>query len=130
MGFAAVPLNRRLIRLPPKKLARPRPYLLPEQCRQILDAAVFPWRAFYALGAFAGLRAAESLGMDWSNVDLVNGVLLLRQAAGHGELKVMKSAGSMADQPLSAELHQVLTEFRAWRRIELAGIEPSGLLFP
>lgn len=130
LGYAAAPLVRKSIRLPPKGLARERAYLLPEQCRQILEAAPWPWRALFALGAFLGLRAGELLAMEWQHLDLARGVLLVRQAAGHGRLKILKSATSLADLPLSPELLQLLADFRAWRRSELAGVEPSGLLFP
>ena len=49
----------------------------PEEMERILSAAPALTIPFVALGAFAGLRAAETMRMDWSDIDLARGHLVV-----------------------------------------------------
>ena len=49
----------------------------PKEMKRILGAAPALTIPFVALGAFAGLRAAETMRMDWSEIDLERGYLVV-----------------------------------------------------
>ena len=52
----------------------------PDEMKQILNAAPVLTIPFLALGAFAGLRTAETMRMDWSEIDLERGHLVVSAA--------------------------------------------------
>ena len=54
----------------------------PEQARSIIDMAQDPWRAMFAIAAYAGLRAGEILGLSVEDVDLTRGVLSSEKPRG------------------------------------------------
>lgn len=112
LGYASIPLNRRSYRLPPAPARREPRCFTPREARAIIEKSAYPWKAFYALMAFAGLRCSEALGIEWQHVDLVKRLLHIRQAAAMGKLKAVKSSNSAADLPMPDELHAVLEEFR------------------
>lgn len=70
------------------------------QVRNLLEATVGSrWHALFALGATAGLRLSECLGLTWGNVDLDAGELhvrhaLTKMADGRLRRKAPKSAKS------------------------------------
>ena len=49
----------------------------PDEMKKILNAAPVLTIPFLALGAFAGLRTAETMRMDWSEIDLERGHLVV-----------------------------------------------------
>jgi integrase len=58
-------------KIKPVKVERgPPPILTPAQMRAILEKSPRDYVAFFAVGAFAGLRTSELLRLDWSEVDL------------------------------------------------------------
>jgi integrase len=96
----------------------------PAEVASILSASQYPWRALYALLAYAGLRPGEALALEHAHVDLANRRLMIRQAAVMGKIQVCKTKRSEADlwiaEPLFAELSAYF-----------AHSKPTGaLLFP
>lgn len=75
----------------------------------------------FALGALAGLRPGEVLGLDWRDVDLATGRILVRQQVHRGELGPVKDDDSRI-VPILPPLAPVLSEWRL-----LTG--GTGLLF-
>lgn len=112
LGYASVPLNRRTYRLPPAAAFREPRCFTPAESRKIIERSPYPWRAFYALMAYAGLRCSEALGIEWAHIDLQARQLHIRQAATHGKLKTVKSRNSAADLPIPDELHEILSEYQ------------------
>ncbi len=118
--------------IPPRTLAMPksiraeqeRRCLSSAEIRQIIAAAPPPWRTFYAICAFTGLRSGEVLGLRHGDVDLDRRLIHVRQAANHGKLQPLKSKNSRADIPLPEPLARLLVEFRAGEQPE------ASLLFP
>lgn len=129
LGYASVPLNRRTYRLPPAAAFREPRCFTPAESRKIIEGASYPWRAFYALMAYAGLRCSEALGIEWAHIDLQARQLHIRQAATHGKLKTVKSRNSAADLPIADELHSILREYHAQLPAQPDRIEGVGLLF-
>lgn len=115
LGYASVTLNRRSYRLPPRPPPAERRCFTPLEASKIIHGAKNPWKALYALMAYAGLRCSEALGLAWNQVDLQGRQLHIRQAAAMGELKTVKSRNSAADLPMPDELVDVLTDFGIWR---------------
>lgn len=128
LGYASVPLNRRAYRLPPAGARTEPRSFTPEEASKIIEAADYPWRAFYALMAFAGLRCSEALGIEWQHIDLSRRQLHIRQAACMGQVKAVKSHNSAADLPIPDELFVILHlyEFEVDSRSGLLFESPQG----
>lgn len=112
---------------PPGTEKAVREQLTVPQARRVLTAAGDDARWWLAL--FYGMRQGEVLGLDWSNVDLERGILLISETLqtdedGHLFLGSPKSASSVRPIPLVGQIHTRLT--LAW---EAAGRPTSGLVF-
>jgi integrase len=125
MGYGVTPINRRTFKLPPAPPRREERAFTVEESQRILAAAPYPWRALYALMAYAGLRCSEALAIEWRDVGLERNVIRIRQAAAFGKIKAVKSANSAAELPIGPTLARTLEELRAHR-----GGVCVGLLFP
>lgn len=68
----------------------------------ILSALHAPYREFYQLAIYSGLRTGELLGLRWQDVDLANNLLHIRINLTGGIEKEPKTRGSIR----SVELHQ------------------------
>jgi integrase len=124
-GIAAIDIGPRALSLPKRSAPPPAPrcFTLQESAR-ILEAATWPWRALFALQAFLGLRAGESLGLEWSHIDFDAKVIRIRQQASHGRIATTKSTNSAAAVPLPDALAELLKEYATkWVRND------RGLLF-
>ncbi|MGH7996060.1 MAG: tyrosine-type recombinase/integrase [Opitutaceae bacterium] len=65
-------------KIPKRKVVRGTPGILStEQLRRLLNATPFEMLPYIAIGAFAGLRSAEILRLDWRSVDLSRRIILL-----------------------------------------------------
>jgi integrase len=125
-GYAAEVFDSRSVRYPSHVKARARRKVFTaEELGQLLGAAAFPWRAAYGCGAYLGLRCGETLGLDWSDVDLERRTVRIRQSAVIGHLQALKTTRSAATLPLPTELAEILTAYH-----EACGRPADGLLFP
>jgi integrase len=75
----------------------------------VLKAATPHVRLALALCADAGLRAGEVCGLEWQDVDLKDGKLIVRQTVYYGKKDTPKS-GHERQIPLTRRLHALLTE--------------------
>lgn len=138
MGYATVPPDTRSLRLDAKRtIGKPRRIFTLEQAEQILQAAAQPWRALYALLAFAGLRSGEALGLAWPAIDFDKATLTIGQAAYQGKIQTTKTAESAVMMPISERLIDELRAFQIWWQSWCAQAAPlfegelaGGLLFP
>ena len=71
-----------------------------------------PFRAMYAVGAFAGLRPGEVRALEWSDVDFDGRRIHIQRSAG-GPTK----NGETRHVPLAATLAEVLTEWQTHRKL-------------
>jgi integrase len=116
-GIAAVMIGPRELAFPKESRARRarRCYTI-EETQRILSHAEWPWRALYALQAYLGLRAGESLAIEWPHIDFAAKQIRIRQQAAHGELATLKSTNSTAALPLPDPLAAVLRSYReVWK---------------
>jgi integrase len=116
-GIAAVAIGPRELALPRETRPRQSPRCFSVRDTQcILAAAEWPWRALFALQAYLGLRAGESLGLAWSDIDVSAKVVRVRQQASHGRLATLKSLNSVAALPLPDPLAAILNAYReVWK---------------
>lgn len=124
-GYGACKIDPRDVKLPAAGVEREPAYFDAAAIERILAAAELPWRALYALMAFAGLRIGEALGITWGQVELEARLLKVRQAATNGELAPLKTKTSRGDVPIVDELATILAAFR--ERTPDTG--PADLLF-
>jgi integrase len=96
------------------------------ELRAMLDADGLLWfRAFLAIAVYAGLRASESRGLPWPNLDLDAGIIKVRQRADFaGRIGPPKSKASNRDVDMTPSVRRLLQE------LYLAhGRPPDGLVF-
>jgi integrase len=97
-----------------------------EELRALLAAATGSFRPFLVAAIFTGLRASELRGLTWSNVDLENGSIHVRQRADRwGKMGPPKSRAGNRDVPMSPMVRNTLRE---WKLACPNG--PLGLVFP
>jgi integrase len=78
----------------------------------------------FAVLAMLGLRISEGLGLDWCDVDLHSGTMLVRAQYSRGHLRRLKTVASNAPLPLDPKLKAILTTY--W---EQQGRPVSGIVF-
>ena len=84
--------------VPRVRQKRPAPNPVPEAALyQAMQEAPPDMRRMLALGAMAGLRAAEIACVKWSDLDHGNGVLWVREGKGSKDRSVPLSAGLLAE---------------------------------
>jgi len=98
----------------------------PEEIKAILAAAGPRTKPLLMVAAFTGLRSSELRGLRWSDVDLKNGELHVRQRADrYGVIGKPKSKAGYRTVPLGPLVLKVLREWK------LAGPKGKlGLVFP
>jgi integrase len=97
-----------------------------EELRTILDKAAGRWRPLIVTAIFTGMRASELRGLPWSNVDLDDAVIHVRQRADQwGTIGKPKSKAGNRDIPLTP---MAVNALRKWREECPAG--DLGLVFP
>jgi integrase len=85
----------------------------PAEVRAILTAAAGWLRPFLMVAAMTGLRASELRGLAWVDVDLVKGILTVRQRADRwGVMGEPKSAAGRRTIPLPPS---VVTALKEWK---------------
>jgi integrase len=94
------------------------------EARALLNAvAGDQWEALVVLGVALGLRPGELRGLSWRDVDLVAGVIHVRQQAKHennraklGELKTERSRRSLRCPAFVVEALRRRQELQEWER--------------
>lgn len=69
------------------------PFTLPE-VEKIIQHAPEHFKAYYITRFFTGLRTGEIDGLMWTDVDLINKTLTVRQSLSKGEVSGLKTEGS------------------------------------
>lgn len=79
------------------------------QVDAILTASLPAWRLAFGLACYAGLRAGEVRALRWMDVDIADGLLVVRLARTQGVTSTPKS-GHEREIPLSTDLLAMLRE--------------------
>lgn len=113
-GLAARPPSSSVVTLPKDEavnaIVRQKAFTNLE-CERIFAAATAEDRTAFALGRYAGLRASEILGLTWSLVNLEAGTVHVRQQALDGEIRPLKTKGSVALLQAPPELLEQLRTY-------------------
>jgi integrase len=96
------------------------------ELKLLMENAPAKWRALLIVAIFTGMRASELRGLSWANVDLVAGVIHVRQRAdAWASIGAPKSKAGKRDIPLPPI---VINTLAAWKKQCPAG--DLDLVFP
>jgi integrase len=109
----------------PKKGRKKLIALTKEQVERILSVSTQTQRIAFFLAAFAGLRAGEVRALRWADVDLNQGVLVVRFSESKGETSTPKS-GHERVVPLASQLLTLLRYARPPHGRGLVSTTKSG----
>ena len=98
-------------------------FLTPEECLQLLNAAVGIWRDMIAVVLGNGLRFGELIALKWEDVDFEAGELIIRQSYAKGVLGSTKS-NRIRRIPMSDSIHA--TFFRTRKKEGLVFARSQG----
>lgn len=113
-----------LVRQSAKRLTTPRK-LTVEEFQELLDELKDPFRAMVILAGCLGLRVGEILGLQWQDVDLLNGRLHIRRDVYQYVVDDVKTSTSEASLPLAPE---IVHELLRWRT-QASFIQPADFVF-
>lgn len=82
-----------------------------DDVRRVFGALPEPISVAFAIGALAGLRTGEVLGVDWRDVDLSTRRLIIRQQVRHGRVGPLKDEDSRLI-PILSPLFPILAEWK------------------
>jgi integrase len=83
------------------------------QMKTLMDAATPRWRPLLVAAMFTGMRASELRGLPWSDVDLDEGIIHVRQRAdAWGTIGKPKSKAGARDIPLAPIVVNTLREWK------------------
>ncbi len=88
------------LKLPPPELKRERRYLTPQQAQKLLAVLAEPGRTIVLVAILSGLRIGEILALRWKYLDLLAGIIRVRESVYEGRFGTPKTASSKRDLPM------------------------------
>lgn len=85
-----------------------------EESEALIDGADDEWRTMIMVGIKCGLRQGELLGLQWQDVDLKNGRIIVRRSVVRGRVKSTKSR-RIREVPLGNDVSAQLAKHRHLR---------------
>jgi len=76
-------------------------YLTPVEVQRLLTALPEPCHVLVLVATLTGLRIGEILALRWKNLDLVRGVIQVRETVSEGRFGTPKTKSSRRDVPMS-----------------------------
>jgi len=113
----------RTTRLPRRGPIQEKPAIAPEKIRALLAALPEPSRSIASLLVFTGMRVGELLAVRWSDVDLTNGMVRIRQTVYEGHFGEPKTRRSNRTVPLGPKGIEILSALKS------PTVNPDGLVF-
>lgn len=101
------PMSLVTIRNASKRMNKPR-VLSVEEFQRLIAILTEPYRTIAILGGCLGLRISEVLGLQWKDIDWLNGELRLERAVVKQKTGEVKTHHSAKPLPLDAQLLEVL----------------------
>ena len=84
-----------------------------EEVGMIRDTIRADYRDYISVRFLTGMRSGEINGLRWRNVDLEQGLILVRETQSGGELQDWaKNAGSIRDIPIVPQVREILQRLR------------------
>jgi len=104
-----------------------------KELKRLLDQAGKKWKPLLAVGALAGLRIGEALGLQWRDVDFDAGLIHVSRTLGRdgqpGEPKTDRAKRSVGLAPELAALlkeHRIASPYKAPTSFVFAGPDGKG----
>jgi integrase len=113
-------------KLPPRPVRRSARHLLPDQVRKLVAEIPEPYRLMVIIAVLTGLRRGELFALRWGALDLMKGVLEVRESVYNGHFSTPKTRSSARRVPLSSTLLKLLLD----RRASLKSAADEDLVFP
>jgi integrase len=103
-----------------------------QELKALIDSAPDRWRAYFVTAIFTGMRSSELRGLLWSDIDLANATLHVRQRADQwGQIGPPKSGAGRRDIPLAPIVVNALRRHRLASPGEFVFINTEGgILLP
>jgi len=106
-----VPNNpMRGLKMPERRLKRPRRFLTVDEIRRLIAASREPIRTIILLATLTGLRIGEILVLRWGRIDLLRGTLLVAETCYKGQSGSPKTRASRREVPLAPAVVRELKE--------------------
>ena len=87
-----------------------RVFLNPKEVTKLLNSLLEPCHTLVLVAVLTGLRIGEILALRWKNLDLIRGVIQVRETVSEGKFGSPKTKSSRRDVPMS---HPVREAFKA-----------------
>lgn len=79
----------------------------------LAGADTMPYRAFYGVLLFTGIRGGEALGLKWEDLDFASREINIRRAISRGREATPKTRASIRRKKMSGELYTALLNHKA-----------------
>lgn len=83
-------------------------YLTPAEVLRLSSSLSEPCRTLVIVAVLTGMRIGEILALRWKNLDLLRGVIRIRESVSEGRFGAPKTKSSKRDVPISEPLRQAL----------------------
>ena len=110
-GYSAREIDLKKLVLPDRN-SYVAPHFTLSQVESIFNLAQEPWRTFFVVLAMTGMRAGETLGLQWADIDFNHNCIHIRRSAWYGKVQSTKSKTSSAPITLPGALASVLSEYK------------------
>jgi integrase len=113
-------LRLKAVKLPKKRRVAAVPYFSMEESKRIITAAKEPFKTMYWIAAETGIRAGEVVALKKGDIDLVLGVVHVKESAWRGKLQTPKTDNAIRQIAISPQLvlHIVQYVQNCWRPSE------------
>jgi integrase len=95
----------------PTILRTEQPYFTPEQMVKIINAAPKRYKALFSVLAGTGMRVGEAVGLHVEDLDLENGVILIRRSVWRGQEQEPKTSNAFRRVHIDQSLIDILKEY-------------------
>jgi integrase len=95
----------------PEMVSEEQPCFTIEEMRRVIEAVNEPYRTFFWLASETGMRSGELIGLRLEDVDVVAGLVKVRQSVWRGEAQTTKTKRGVRRYVISPQLRARLAEF-------------------
>ncbi len=113
------------IRLGDRAPKTERLYLAPPEVLRLLPSLSEPCHTLVLVAVLTGMRIGEILALRWKHLDLLRGIIQIRESMSEGRFGSPKTRSSKRDVPISEPLRQALES----QRMQCRQTGPEDLVF-
>jgi integrase len=82
------------------------------EINKILASLEPPYRQYFQLAFYTGMRTGELIALRWQDIDLENSKIHIRRSISHGIEKEPKTKGSVRDMDMHAQAYEALSNLK------------------